>query len=118
MIDVYNSVKTKFSDKLPVDSKDDADKLFAFLKDIVPNYDAEKVYHSDVKKLVAWYNLILSEDKNISFKEEEEVKDSKEETSKTAKATKTKKKPSSTKTSAPKTIKGNTKPQSIQRKAS
>ena len=118
LIEVYQKVKAKFSEKLPVESKDDTDKLFSFLKEIVPNYDSEKVYHSDVKKLVSWYNFILKEDKNISFIEEKESKDSKDDLAKAGKSTKAKKKPSTTKIKANKPIKGNTKPQSIPRKAS
>ncbi|QNL22179.1 DUF5606 domain-containing protein [Hyphobacterium sp. CCMP332] len=69
--DVYGKIKSKYSDALPVSSKDDSSELFTFLGGIVPEFDADKVYHSDVKKLVAWYSLILEEDPNISFKEDE-----------------------------------------------
>ena len=41
--------------------KADGAELMEFLKSVVPDYDEEKVYASDVKKLINWYGII---DKN------------------------------------------------------
>ncbi len=84
--DVYLKVKNKFAKELPVSSKDSSEDLFAFLAGVIPNFDTEKVYHSDVKKLVSWYGLILNEDPDISFKEEKEAKEQEKDTAKTSKA--------------------------------
>ena len=35
------------------------DDLDAFFKDILPNFDEERVYKSDIKKMIAWYNLLI-----------------------------------------------------------
>lgn len=44
--------------KNPVpDTKDDA-KVKAFFEIIVPDYDREKVYVSDMKKLIKWYQIL------------------------------------------------------------
>lgn len=32
--------------------------LFAYFKEVLPNYDTERVYASDVKKVFLWYNLL------------------------------------------------------------
>ena len=29
-----------------------------YFKDILPNYDVERVYISDIKKVIQWYNAI------------------------------------------------------------
>ncbi|MEQ8361025.1 MAG: DUF5606 domain-containing protein [Cytophagales bacterium] len=86
--DVYEKIKSKFSDALPVSSKDDSNALFSFLGGVVPEFDADKVYHSDVKKLVAWYSIILEEDPGISFKDDEksEAASEKDEKKKVSKA--------------------------------
>ncbi len=40
--------------------KDDLKVLTQYLKEILPNYDDERVYPSDIKKIFQWYNLLLS----------------------------------------------------------
>ncbi|MBQ6237035.1 MAG: DUF5606 domain-containing protein [Bacteroidales bacterium] len=32
--------------------------LFAYFKEVLPNYDTEHVHASDVKKVLLWYNLL------------------------------------------------------------
>lgn len=39
--------------------KDDISELTAYLLEILPDYDDERVYPSDIKKLFQWYNLLL-----------------------------------------------------------
>ena len=41
-----------------IDGKSDADELKAFLGHIVPDYDTERVYVSDMKKLASWYAIL------------------------------------------------------------
>lgn len=36
------------------------DEMFALLGKALPDYDRVRVHHSDVKKLFAWYNILLS----------------------------------------------------------
>lgn len=33
-------------------------ELFSYFKEVLPNYDTERVYASDVKKVYLWYNLL------------------------------------------------------------
>lgn len=51
------------------DPKSDPTVLKAFMEKILPNYDQERVYVSDIKKLVTWYNTLLSLDM-LRFEEE------------------------------------------------
>lgn len=39
-------------------AKDDDSKLRDFMKKVLPNYDEEKVYTSDIRKLLKWYDLL------------------------------------------------------------
>ena len=39
-------------------SKSDADEVRASMTKVLPNYDREKVYPSDMKKLFVWYNML------------------------------------------------------------
>ena len=43
-----------------MDASADTDELKAFLKHVLPEFDQDKVYPSDIKKLVAWYKTIHS----------------------------------------------------------
>lgn len=59
--DVYKIMFEKYGKDIPVSSKSDNDELLDFLKDILSNYDESRVYPSDVKKLVSWYNILIQE---------------------------------------------------------
>ncbi|MEX1239426.1 MAG: DUF5606 domain-containing protein [Cyclobacteriaceae bacterium] len=56
--DVLKKVHQDFGDDPGVDSNSDSDELKAFMKSILPEYDANRVYTSDIKKLVRWYDVI------------------------------------------------------------
>ena len=45
-----------------IDPKEDPARLKAYFETILPDYDQERVYISDIKKVFAWYNLLLSKD--------------------------------------------------------
>jgi hypothetical protein len=51
------------------DPKSSPAELKAFMEKILPTYDQERVYVSDIKKLVTWYNALLSLNM-LSFEEE------------------------------------------------
>jgi hypothetical protein len=51
------------------DPKSSPEELKAFMEKILPTYDHERVYISDIKKLVSWYNTMLSLNM-LSFEEE------------------------------------------------
>ena len=84
--DVMKKIYAEFQDDPGVDSNDSKDELMAFLKHIVPDYDEEKVYPSDVKKLVAWYGILVEKvPELLREKQEEESKEPKENKGKPAK---------------------------------
>ncbi|WP_299457733.1 DUF5606 domain-containing protein [uncultured Microscilla sp.] len=97
LADVILKIYQDFNEDIQkLNSKTSSADLMAFLKSIVPDYDEEKVYVSDVKKLISWYKLIgenapetLEELANGTHEEEEEKEtkteakaDEKEETEK------------------------------------
>ncbi|MEQ9437946.1 MAG: DUF5606 domain-containing protein [Cyclobacteriaceae bacterium] len=56
--DVFQKIFQEFGDDPGVDTSD-GEELKAFLKHVVPDYDEDRVYVSDMKKLVNWYGLLL-----------------------------------------------------------
>ncbi len=35
------------------------EELFAYLEEVLPNCDTDRIYPSDVKKLIQWYNILV-----------------------------------------------------------
>lgn len=70
--EVFAKINKEFGDDPGVDSKSDADELKAFLGHIVPDYDTERVYVSDMKKLVNWYGLLLKIDPEVLEEQKED----------------------------------------------
>ena len=104
--EVLNAIKEKGNGaKVTLDiKKADNETLRAYLAEVLPNFDRERVYPTDIKKLISWYNLLV-ETGNTDFVEEEKPQkdadventaatddsvNEKEEKSKTKKATKKK----------------------------
>jgi len=43
-----------------IDPKADNDKLRKFMGEILPDYDRDRVYPSDIRKLLSWYNILIN----------------------------------------------------------
>ena len=76
--DVFAKIFEKESGKETISHKSSPEALKAFLESILPDYDRERVYVSDMKKLVQWYNQLVSLDL-LHPEEEEEEQEQKEE---------------------------------------
>ncbi|HET7178487.1 MAG TPA: DUF5606 domain-containing protein [Chryseosolibacter sp.] len=58
LLDVLKKIGQDFGDDPGVDANSDADELRAFMKSVLPEYDENRVYTSDIKKLLKWYAVI------------------------------------------------------------
>ncbi|HIX28009.1 MAG TPA: DUF5606 domain-containing protein [Candidatus Barnesiella excrementigallinarum] len=72
--EVLNAIKTKENGaKVSLDiKKADNEALRAYLAEVLPNFDRERVYTTDIKKLISWYNLLI-ETGNADFVEEKKT---------------------------------------------
>ncbi|MGL5772501.1 MAG: DUF5606 domain-containing protein, partial [Bacteroidales bacterium] len=43
-----------------IDPKSDAKALRAYFAEILPDYDEERVYPTDIKKVITWYNILTA----------------------------------------------------------
>lgn len=84
LTDVFKKLFEKENGKETISHKSSPDELKALLSQILPEYDRERVYVSDIKKLVQWYNILLKYDllKPEEEPEEEEKDDHKEDSEK------------------------------------
>jgi hypothetical protein len=82
---VLTKIKEKEAGKT-IDYKSDIkpEELKAYLATVLPDFDKDRVYPSDIKKLLAWYNLLI----NAGFTDfsDEPDEDSAEELAETADA--------------------------------
>ncbi|HHW81925.1 MAG TPA: DUF5606 domain-containing protein [Bacteroidales bacterium] len=73
--DVFTKIKeNENGGKIADEHKSNNKKLFSFFETVLPTYDKEKVYASDIKKIVNWYNLLI--ENNIDFEVEEPIEGS------------------------------------------
>ena len=58
--EVFQKIKDKENGgKTSVSHKDDKLKLEEYFFEVLPNYDEDRVYPSDIKKIVQWYNILI-----------------------------------------------------------
>ncbi|MDX1472211.1 MAG: DUF5606 domain-containing protein [Flavobacteriaceae bacterium] len=57
--EVFLKIKEKEKgEKTSISHKDGRDTLEEFFFNVLPDYDEDRVYPSDIKKIVQWYNLL------------------------------------------------------------
>lgn len=57
--DVFDRIYEKMNGEKAMSHKDDKNKIKALFEEVVPEYDAERVYVSDMVKVVKWYNELI-----------------------------------------------------------
>ena len=72
--DIFRTLYDKTGGKPAPEPRSSPDVLKEFFTEAVPDHDQERVYISDIKKVLGWYNLLL--EKGLMVFEEEEEKGS------------------------------------------
>lgn len=83
LTDIVIKIFEMHGNEIGVSPKSSSTELSAFLEDVLPNYDKDRVYQSDIKKLVNWYKLlveheIVNEENIKKHQEAENQEDNKE----------------------------------------
>jgi len=68
LAEVMRAIAVKEDNGPAISHKEDNAKLVAYFKEIMPDYDEDRVYPSDIKKVFNWYNILQS--KGLVSKEE------------------------------------------------
>ncbi|RAJ13153.1 DUF5606 family protein [Olleya aquimaris] len=77
--EVFNKIKTKENGApTSISHKDSKDKLEEYFFDVLPDYDEDRVYASDIKKVVQWYNM-LQKNNMLQFEDDAKEEASNEE---------------------------------------
>ena len=79
--EILEVIKTKYNaNPLDITKYQEPEALQAFFKEIVPNFDVDRVYNTDIKKLINWYNFLINSGMTDFLpKEEEKAEEVKEE---------------------------------------
>ena len=57
---VLTNLKNKENgEKASISTSAKPDELRAYFAEVLPNFDRDRVYPSDIKKLISWYNLLI-----------------------------------------------------------
>ncbi len=77
---IFTTMINKSATVAPIPHNSKPAEVISYFKEILPDYDEDRVYLSDMKKVIKWFNF-LNERKLLSIedKKEEEVKEVKEE---------------------------------------
>jgi hypothetical protein len=59
LAEVLKKIHAEYGADIGLDAEADASELKAFIKSVLPDYDENRVYVSDIKKLVKWYSVLL-----------------------------------------------------------
>lgn len=70
--EIFARIKEKENGGQALDHKSSKDELEAYFFEIVPNFDEDRVYASDIKKVIQWYNLLQAND-IMDFSTDEEA---------------------------------------------
>ncbi|RLD34182.1 MAG: hypothetical protein DRI83_08380 [Bacteroidetes bacterium] len=69
--EVFKKINDLLEGEKALSHKSPASELKDFFDDAVPDYDKERVYVSDIKKVIQWYN-VLHEMELLDFKEDDD----------------------------------------------
>ena len=95
LVEILRAIAIKENEGPAISHKEDNAKLVAYFKEILPDYDEDRVYVSDIKKLLNWYNILQA--KGLVSKEEPKVENAEAIKEEVVEEVKAKKAPKKTK---------------------
>ena len=80
--EIFDTISKKENAKQSIDHKVSKEELIKYFEEILPNYDEERVYISNIKKVIQWYNALQTAGLIELPKEEKKTPKKKETTEK------------------------------------
>ena len=74
--ELFDRIQKKYKKEAAISHLESAEELKKVFEELVPNYDQEQVYNSDIKKVFQWYNILHDTDNLIKEESKEEKKES------------------------------------------
>lgn len=60
LVEIFDTIAKKENGKKTISHKSSTNELSSYFRDILPEYDEDRVYMSDIKKIIQWYNIMQS----------------------------------------------------------
>jgi hypothetical protein len=79
LLNVFKAISEKTEGKKALSHKESGNKLTSFFTEVLPNYDDERVYTSNIKKVIQWFNLLIESGFDFSINEESNAAESEQE---------------------------------------
>lgn len=79
LAEVFKNIAAKEDSKEAISHKESANTLTSYFSEVLPGYDEERVYTSNIKKVVQWYNILVKAGFDFSTLTEENVVSEEEE---------------------------------------
>jgi hypothetical protein len=76
--EVFLNIHKKEDGKASINHKESNQTLLAYFSEVLPDYDEERVYPSNIKKVIQWYNLLIAAKFDFSSIESEEEQETAE----------------------------------------
>ena len=76
LTELMRAIAIKEDNGPAISHKEDNSKLVAYFLEVLPDYDQERVYPSDIKKIINWYNMLQA--KGLVSKEEPKIEKTEE----------------------------------------
>lgn len=87
LFEVFARIAKKEDNGQAISHKSENDELVNYFTEILPDYDTDRVYVSDIKKVLNWYNILNNAGLRFQFEEvNAEVKEEKKSSKKSAEA--------------------------------
>ena len=77
--DIFKSISDKEEGGAALSHKSSGNELKSYFEEVVPEFDKDRVYVSDIKKVLLWYNT-LQEKEMLDFTETEEEQEEEDTT--------------------------------------
>jgi hypothetical protein len=100
LVEILRAIAIKENEGPAISHKEDNAKLVAYFVEVVPDYDEDRVYPSDIKKVLNWYNMLQA--KGMVSKEEPKVENAESVKEQVVEEVKAKKEPKADKAETPK----------------
>jgi hypothetical protein len=60
--EVFKNIYKTTEGKEAISHKSDPKELKTFFENVLPDYDKDRVYVNDIKKVISWYNILKNSD--------------------------------------------------------
>jgi hypothetical protein len=76
LTEIMRTIAVKEDNGPAISHKEENSKLTAYFLEVLPDYDQDRVYPSDIKKILNWYNMLQA--KGLFSKEEPKIENAEE----------------------------------------